>query len=179
MQPEINRVKENYFGDADTISEKQLEIYRRYGYNAMASIVPLIVQVLILLGLVEVIYNPLRYIFCLPDGLCAAMSTLAAQLTGIDASASSIQMTAVAAMKDAANFGAFLALQEEFLDLDMNIVLEQIRGFKMAFLGLDLSLIPVEAMGATLIVPLIAAFSAWLMCVTQNHDQVLQAEQGK
>lgn len=178
MQPEINWLKVNHFGDADTISEKQLDIYRKHKYSALASVIPLLVQVVILLGLVEVIYNPLRYIFTLPEELSAAMVALTGQLTGADTAASSIQMTVVNTVKNADHYSAFLALQADFPAVDLPAVLAQIQGFGMKFWGLDLSHIPCEVMGATLLVPVLAALSAWVMCVTQNHDQVLQAEQG-
>ncbi len=175
MQPEINWLKVNHFGDLDTIAEKQADIYKKYKYNALASVIPLLVQVVILLGLVEVIYNPLRYILCLPEELSAAMIALTGELTGVDTLSSSIQMTVVNAAKNTAYLDAFLALGGE----GMADVMNQLQAFEMSFLGLDLSWIPSEMLGITLIVPVLAALSAWVMCVTQNHDQVLQAEQGK
>lgn len=45
--------------------------------------------------------------------------------------------------------------------------------------GTDLTAIPVEAGGNTLIIPAIAALSAFVMCFVQNKINVLQAEQGK
>lgn len=175
MQPEINWLKVNHFGDLDTIAEKQADIYKKYKYNALASVIPLLVQVVILLGLVEVIYNPLRYILCLPEELSAAMVALTGELTGADVLSSSIQMTVVNAVKNPAYQDAFLALEGG----DMPAIVAQLQAFQMSFLGLDLSWIPSETLGITLIVPVLAALSAWIMCVTQNHDQVLQAEQGK
>ncbi len=44
--------------------------------------------------------------------------------------------------------------------------------------GTDLISIPIEVKGLTLIVPLIAGISAFLMCYSQNKSNVLQAEQG-
>lgn len=174
MQPEINWLKVNHFGDLDTIAEKQAEIYKKYKYNALASVIPLLVQVVILLGLVEVIYNPLRYIFCLPENLSSAMVALTSELTGADAASSSIQMTVVNAVKNAQYQDLFLALDS----VNMPNILSLIQDFRMSFLGLDLSWIPSEMLGITLAVPVLAALSAWIMCITQNHDQVLQAEQG-
>lgn len=55
MQPEINYLKVQYFGDQDTIAEKQLHIFKREKYNPMASIFPLAIQVILLIGLIEVI----------------------------------------------------------------------------------------------------------------------------
>lgn len=44
--------------------------------------------------------------------------------------------------------------------------------------GTELTAIPFETKGITLIVPIIAAISAFLMCYVQNKINVLQAEQG-
>ena len=44
--------------------------------------------------------------------------------------------------------------------------------------GTDLTNVPIEVKGLTLIVPLIAGISAFLMCYSQNKSNVLQAEQG-
>lgn len=176
MQPELNWLKVNHYGDLDTIAEKQSAIYKKYHYSALASVIPLLIQVVILLGLVEVIYNPLRYILALPENFSAAMVTLTGEITGADVAASSIQMAVVNAAQLPQWQAAFLAL-EGFSDLP--IVLERLTSFRMGFLGIDLSWVPAEMGGVTIIVPVLAALSAWIMCVTQNQDQVLQAEQGK
>ena len=57
MQPEINFLKAKYFGDKDTIAEEQSKIYKREKYNPMASVIPLIIQIVLLMGLIEVIKN--------------------------------------------------------------------------------------------------------------------------
>lgn len=62
MQPEINRLKAKYFGDKDTIAEEESKIYKKYKYNPLASLVPLIAQIVLLLGVVEIVKNPSLYI---------------------------------------------------------------------------------------------------------------------
>ena len=44
--------------------------------------------------------------------------------------------------------------------------------------GTDLTLIPAKAMGVALLMPVIAALSAFFMCYVQNKINVLQSEQG-
>ena len=44
--------------------------------------------------------------------------------------------------------------------------------------GTNLTAVPVEALGITLLVPVIAALSAFFMCFVQNKINVLQSEQG-
>ncbi len=62
MQPEINRIKAKYFGDKDTIAEEESKIYKKHKYNPLASLVPLIAQIVLLLGVVEIVKNPTLYI---------------------------------------------------------------------------------------------------------------------
>ncbi len=115
LQPEINHIKATYFGDKDTIAEKQADLYKREKYNAFASIIPLAVQLVLLMGLVDVIKNP---------------------KPAIPAEA-------------------------------------------MNFLGFNLTVIPSQVGGVTLLMPVAAALAAWLLCVAQNRLNPLQAEQGK
>lgn len=61
IMPEINRVKVKYFGDAETIGEKQTELNKKHHYHPLLSLVPLVVQILVLFGLVEVIHDITDY----------------------------------------------------------------------------------------------------------------------
>lgn len=56
LMPALNRVKVKYFGDQETIGEKQNELNKEYHYHPLLSLIPLAVQVIILFGLVDVIH---------------------------------------------------------------------------------------------------------------------------
>lgn len=75
MQPEINRIKAKYFGDADTIADEQSKLYKAKKYNPLASLIPLLIQIILLMGVVGVIYNPFDYLFHL-DITAAVLSFL-------------------------------------------------------------------------------------------------------
>lgn len=55
IMPEINRIKAKYFGDKDTIADEEQKLYKREGYSAFASIIPTIIQIVILIGLISTI----------------------------------------------------------------------------------------------------------------------------
>jgi len=55
MQPEINFIMVKHFGDKDTIAEEQASVYKREKYHPMASIFPLIIQLVLLMCVIEVI----------------------------------------------------------------------------------------------------------------------------
>lgn len=111
MYPEMNHFKAKYFGDKDMISEAQYELYKRENYHPMLDLIPVVIQLILLMGVVEGIYS----------------------------------------------------LMDE--------------GVAMDWLGLNLSLIPTKSGGVILLIPILAALSALIMCITQNISNVLQSEQ--
>lgn len=112
IQPDINFLKVRHFGDADAIAEGQNKLFRQAGYHPLASIVPTVIQLVLL-------------------------------------------MAVIAAIK--------AGMADSSID--------------MRFLGVDLSLIPVQGRGWLILSPIAAGASAWLMCAAQNQSNVLQAEQ--
>jgi len=175
MQPEINRIKAKYYGDQDTISEELAKTYKKYKYNPLKSLLPLFVQILLLLGLVSVIYHPLNYILALPKDIIKALTDLTAELTGADKGANSFQLKIIETIKNSEFTEKFRELS--FSNIDN--VIADIKSLNLNFLGFDISAVPSAAKGKYLLFPLIAGFSAWLLCFAQNNLNVLQSEQGK
>ena len=179
MQPEINRIKTRHFGDKDAIADEQSKLFKKEKYNPLASLIPLAIQIILLLGLVAVIYHPLDYLLHLPKDLINAFNDLIIAATGADPESSSIQLAVVESIKNGTYEGQFLALQSQFTNVDIAATLDSIKNLKMSFLGINLSWVPSEVGGIDIIVPVIAGISAWLLCVAQNASNVLQAEQSK
>ncbi len=57
MMPKINWLHVNHYGDRDAISEGQAKLYKEEKYSPLAGLIPIAVQLILLLGLVEVIRN--------------------------------------------------------------------------------------------------------------------------
>ena len=55
MMPKINWLHVNHYGDRDAIAEGQAKLYKQEKYNPLAGLFPIIVQLILLLGLVQVI----------------------------------------------------------------------------------------------------------------------------
>lgn len=55
LMPDLFHIKTRFFGDRETIEEKQNELYKRRHYHVLLSLVPLIAQIVILFGLSGVI----------------------------------------------------------------------------------------------------------------------------
>lgn len=116
MYPEMNRIKARCYGSSDLISEEQYQLYKKENYHPMLDLVPVILQLILLMGVV----------------------------------------------------GAFRAN-----------IWNQAQDLNMMFCGLNLGVIPAQVGGISVLIPILAALSAWLMCFSQNKINVLQAEQSK
>ena len=62
IQPEINFLKVNFYGDPDSIANGQSQLFKREKYSPAASIVSLVLQLFILSAIIEIIYHPLTYL---------------------------------------------------------------------------------------------------------------------
>ncbi|MBQ7379486.1 MAG: membrane protein insertase YidC [Clostridia bacterium] len=164
IQPELNFLKANHYGDMDTIADKQAELYKKHKYRPMLSLVPLAAQIVLLLGVVQIIYHPLDYLF----GIDPAVISEMASTLGLDTEISSYQLTLIEQIKSGALDGLFDAA-----------VLDPVRSFKGNFLGFNLSTVPSEAWGIYILMPIIAGLSSFIMCLTQNWSNVIQHEQSK
>ena len=163
IQPELNFLKVNHYGDMDTIADKQAELYKKHNYHPMLSLIPLAAQIVLLLGVVQIIYHPLDYLFSIDPAAIAAM----AEHWGLNTEDSSYQLQLIELIKQNASY------------VYEGVNLDAIRAFQGSFLGFNLSVVPTQAWGIYILMPVIAGLSSWLMCWTQNLSNVIQHEQGK
>ena len=176
ISPELLGIRAKYFGDADRIAEEESAMYKQNHYNPFMNFIPLLIQVLLLMGFIQVINHPMQYLFGFSDQLTAAITGAAAAETGLSVTDSAIQLAAVNLAQTSRSALEGIAGVEPAA---LAQALDTLAGFRMRFLGFDLSVIPALTGGWTLIAPLLAAVSAWLLCVVQNRANVLQAEQGR
>ncbi len=55
IQPDINFIKVRYYGQKDQIAEEQAKLFKEKHYSPMASVIPTVVQLFLLMGVVGVI----------------------------------------------------------------------------------------------------------------------------
>ncbi len=85
LEPAVNRLKVKYFGDRDRIADEQALLYKQARYSPFASVIPLAVQILLLIALIRIIYEPETYLGQAVDPrfLCFDLSVTPAAAGGI------------------------------------------------------------------------------------------------
>ena len=165
IQPEINFLKVNYYGDLDTIANEQSKLFKRERYSPAASIVSLAIQLFLLSAIIAIIYHPLTYLL----GLSSETVSMLANAYGIEMSGSSTEILIVEAVKNS-------ALVSEGLSAEL---IRSISTLDFGFIGFDISHVAVQTLGKNLLVPLAAGLSSFVLCLSQNMLNPIQREQGK
>lgn len=172
LQPEINNLKVKYQGQSDLIAEEQMKLFKREHYHPMLSIIPLLLQILLLLGVVHIIYHPLTFLFGASDGTIEALATH----LNLNTSSNSFQLKIVEAFQDGTlNANTVIAGVDP---ATMARLSSKVGAFDLNFLGMNLSVVPTSTWGWYTLIPILAGASSWIMCHTQNLSNVLQHEQG-
>ena len=171
MQPDINRININFYGDKDRIAEEQAKLYKKEKYNAFESLIPLAIQIALLLGLVQVINNPLTYTTHIDKNKISEIKTIAMENNKLEDS-SLIELSVVEDIKNNITL-------EKYNEHISNEEIDKIKNIDLEFLGFDLSWIAQKEKGISILVPILAGLSALIMCIAQNMMNVLQAEQTK
>ena len=61
IQPELQRLQYKYRNDKNQLSIEMQKLYRKYDVNPLGGCLPLLVQMFILFGFIQIVYNPLQY----------------------------------------------------------------------------------------------------------------------
>lgn len=173
LQPEINMLKVNYYGNPEMMADEQVKLFKREHYHPILTLIPLVLQIVLLLGVVYIIYHPMTYLFGISD---QTVNYLAAHLN-IDTADSSCQLLIMEAIQNGT-----LTASQTVTGVESAALLEivgTVQDFNLRFVGMNLSTIPIETFGWYVLVPIFAGLSSWVMCFTQNLSNVIQHEQGK
>ena len=174
IQPAINRIKAKYFGDSNTIAEEESKMYKEQKYNPFLTLIPLLVQIVLLLGVVAVIYKPFNYLLHLDPAVISSIEDISRAFNNLGADASHVQLAAIQNIK-AGELAAYSSIDPG--------IISQIGSLDLTFFGIDICMVPSDIISTNTLLalgaPIIAGLSAWFLCFCQNKSNVLQAEQGK
>lgn len=171
MTPALNRIKAKYFGNKDAIADEQAKLYKEHKYNPLASLIPLLIQIVLLMAVVEVISHPMGYLLNVSKDTKNAIIERSLSLNdSIDSTSNYVELAVINDLQKVHGI-------EAYTDIADQETLNRIKDFDMNFLGYDLSWISVVQKGKALLIPIYAGLSAWLLAFAQNRMNVLQSEQ--
>lgn len=167
MMPDLNRIKIKHFGDKDTIADETQALYKERNYHPMASVIPVTLQIILLIGVISVIYHPLDHILRVPSEVTEQIVQITLDNNEeLNPESGSLQLAAVKAVQ---------ADESAYSSVDYD--LSEIKALEMNFLGFDLSWVASQVKGIAILVPVLAGLSAFLLSWIQNRINILQSAQ--
>ena len=169
MQPKIDALKIKYIDDKDKFIDEQVALYKENHYHAYVGIIPLILQLTLVLGLLDVIYKPLTYLINIGyEDICVLLEWRVSILH-INDSGKSAQIEIIHQIQ----MGNVVPVSVS------DDIVNAVKMFNMNFCGLNLGVQPsLRGEGAYLFIPFFSGISAWIMCTVQNRVSVIQKTAG-
>lgn len=82
LAPKLEKLKKSYMNNPQKLQEEQMKLYTEHNINPMAGCLPLLIQLPILYGILDVVYRPLTHILRISkDTISTATEVLSAYLT--------------------------------------------------------------------------------------------------
>lgn len=173
IKPALNMAEVNCAGDRNKLAEEQLALYKSGDYKPWLGMLPLLVQVVVIIGLISVVYHPLQHILRLDQTVITAFVDEAMHILGVEELGSGAHLRVVELVNDPAYTARFASLNVP----GAAAAIEKIQALDMSFLGLDLSATPdLKHFDVRWLIPLLSGLSAFFLCWVQNRINVLQKE---
>ena len=165
FQPEMQRIQEKYKNNKDKQSEELMKLQQEYGYNPMSGCLPMLLNLLVLFGVIEVVYRPVQYIL----GISSDVITAACQELGIATNnVTLMQSNLIAQIQSGAACSALSADQYA-----------AIQNFNTSFLGFQMTGAAGFAITPLAIFPILAAVTMFIsFFITQKLSGMDNQMQG-
>lgn len=146
-QPMIQEIQKKYAKDQKRQQEEMMKMQQEYGYSPTAGCLPMVLNMVVLFGIIEVVYRPLTYILHISPDLLDAAAT-AGNIAGGYAQQSKIIGAVLAG-----NSGVIGALGEQAVGL--------IKGFNVFWGNLNLVAMPTISLAGwqTLVFPVLSVLT--------------------
>ena len=133
-QPLVNEINKKYADNPQKKQEEMAKLQKEYGYSPMAGCMPLLVQFPILFGLIEVVYNPLKYMLRIPAEIVEVFKSVAELQTGESLAQRTIETTIIEQIKSSS---------AQYLAADVSatgVSKEELAGFVSRIENLDMTI---------------------------------------
>lgn len=165
FQPKMKELENRYKNNKAKYQEEMMKLYEREGYSPTSGCLPTLIQMIILFGIIEVVYRPLRYVLQISnDTISAACEAL---------KFTSSQQLQLINIVQSGTGEQFNTLKNIFSADDLAKIAE----FDMNFLGLDLTQIPTLGFNWLVLIPILSGATAFLMSVVSMKQQNMSAQQ--
>ena len=166
LQPALGILKRRYAGEKEKLNEEQYRLFKEKGYNVFLGILPLIIQLILIMGMLQVMYRPLQHMLRLDQPV---IDTLVETYRYISESSSSAmdQLYTLQAIQNPENLTLFREAMYHVVNGEE--IIYRVINTNLTFLGIDLGATPALTTPSILwVIPALAGSLAFIFCLVQN-----------
>lgn len=179
IKPMLEEVQKKYKNNKEKLQEETMKLYQDNGYNPASGCLPLLIQMPILFGLIDVIYKPLTHILRLPADVIESLKTIFLSTAGEQTARAvhTVQLGIIRAVK--LNPADYTSIGSE--------AIEKIMDLNLNFLGMDLTQTPSTSMfgeifttgfNILLLVPILSGVSSLVMSLLSMKSTAMSQPEG-
>lgn len=163
LNAKVNRIRQKYQNNQQKAQEEIQALYQREGFGAAnMGCMPMMIQMLVMIGLYGVMYTPLSSVLRFSSEKVAAIKDVMASVISTDAKTNEGRMYEINILKNYDDFTDELSQVLSAKDFSDLAELSE----KFTFMGLDLSVTPDKStMNAYWLIPILSFFTAMLSSV--------------
>lgn len=179
LQPELNMIRARNMGNTQQALDEQNKLYKQENYKPLAGILPMLIQILIVIGLISVVNHPLQHLLHIDGNTIRLLIDKTAEFLAISAPEAVGQLDVVRLIQSPAYYEAFnsLSSQSAMAAVDAIRTLNMHMGSMMLANTPQLTNAALWLSGENLM-PLASCASAFLLSFAQNTINILQKEAG-
>lgn len=172
LKPALNEIEIKYFWDKQRVFKEQSALYKAEKYSTFAGTYPLLIQIVVIIGLMAVIYNPLAHLLQINPEIINAFMTKAQSIEPLTS-----QLQVINLIKDPNFTEAFRNLSVP--GQDVSAAVDSVLKLNLNFFGINLSTVPTFSFSDSLLwIPFAGLVATFGLCLVQNIVNVLQKEAG-
>ncbi len=167
FQPMINEINKKYANNKQKQQEELIRLQQEHGFSAASGCLPLLIQMPILFGLIQVIYRPLTHVARISSEVIMQATPIAKDILG-NLSSASVESSIISAVRQS---------PDAFTGIMTGKEIEFVQNFNMSFLGMDLTAIPdIKHFSILWIIPVLSvtAMLAQQILMTKLNGQKLE-----
>lgn len=166
LQPALNMIKRRYSEDKEELNEEQYQLFKKEKYNVFIGMVPLLFQLILIMGMLQVMYRPLEHMLRLDQSVIETLVETYYQLFG-NSGSSMVQLEVLQAIQYPENFALFQNALANYPEFDN--ILYSLAHTNLNFMGINLGIVPsLTTVTIEWLVPLAAGVFSLIFCLVNN-----------
>ncbi len=157
MSAKQKELQKKYGKDKAKLNEAQMKLYEEEGVNPMGGCMPMLVQMVLLFGIIDVIYKPLKHLIRVPAEMIKAATDILGKTAG-----SLAEIRVITLIQSGS---------EQFNNVFTPEILTQINNFDMKFGPINLGDTPTVAFNLLILIPILSGLTAFASTMISMNIQ--------